>query len=57
MQSSLVQAETTLDRVRNDPGEGCQGRSEKTQPDRDADHKEEESGDKLQFGCSKALSS
>ena len=39
MQSSLVQAETTLDRVRNDPGEGCQRRSEKTQPDRDADHK------------------
>ena len=39
MQSSLVQAETTLDRVRNDPGEGRQGSSEKTQPDRDADHK------------------
>ena len=29
MQSSLVQAKTTLDRVRNDPGEGCQGSAEK----------------------------
>ena len=39
MQPSLVQAETTLDRIRNNPGEGRQGSSEKTQPDRDADHK------------------